>query len=299
MYLKSFIVTSVSSALLLVLAGCAGVGTGGQFQNTVYDTHRRVANLDTTLGSSVNRLSQTSAELLARVETSDQEMKRLQGLTEENQVKLMQIEKKLDSLRDAVYRSMGMSRPPGTGISEVTVDPSSVTIEQPGNPSPSGAASAVAPTSQAAPLEDLAQATPAPATTMLPPSAGSADADFQQAQRSFAKQDAAGYTTALAEFEAFVQRYPDSPHIGDAQFWKARSLQGLDRHDEAIAAFERFRAANSSHAKVPYSLHNQAISHARLGQNDRAMALFEQVIREYPMSPAADQAKTDLKKLKS
>ena len=118
MHCKSLIVTLLSAGSLMGLAGCGTVSTGGQFQNTVYDTHRRVSTLDTT----VSQLNTTANSLQARVDASEQEMKKLQSISEENQAKLSQIEKKLDTLRDTLYRSMGLSPVPSKGVSEVTVD---------------------------------------------------------------------------------------------------------------------------------------------------------------------------------
>ena len=124
---------------------------------------------------------------------------------------------------------------------------------------------------------------------------GSPDADYQQAQRSFAQQD---FATALEQFTAFLQRYPESEHVPNAHFWRAKSLQGLGSYQEAVDAYEDLRVQFASSTKVPYALHQQAVCHSRLGQTARAIQLLDEVVRDYPMTPAADQAKTDLKKLR-
>jgi TolA-binding protein len=45
-------------------------------------------------------------------------------------------------------------------------------------------------------------------------------------------------------------------------------------------------------------MHNQAVAHSRLGQLPEAARLMEAVIDQYPTSQAADQARTDLRKLR-
>ena len=62
------------AALALLASGCASTGGGSHFENTVYDTNRLVRNLDSGLSGSVEKLNETSAELIARVNESDQQI---------------------------------------------------------------------------------------------------------------------------------------------------------------------------------------------------------------------------------
>jgi TolA-binding protein len=50
--------------------------------------------------------------------------------------------------------------------------------------------------------------------------------------------------------------------------------------------------------KVPFAMHNQAVAHSRLGQTEEAIRLMQAVVDQFPMSPVAEQAKSDLKRLK-
>jgi tol-pal system protein YbgF len=145
---------------------------------------------------------------------------------------------------------------------------------------------AAAPVAPVAPVASAA----APAAA----SSGSPDADLDKATRSFANQD---YQAALEQFSAYLQRYPNSENAGNAEFWKAKSLLGLQQYPEAIDEFEKLRSTYPTSNKVPYSLHQQALCHSRLGQTERAKALLDEVIKEYPTHPAAEQAKKDLKRL--
>jgi len=280
--------------------GCGTMSGGGQMENTVYDTHRRVVNLDKNLGGSVTKLNQTAAELSARVDASDQQVRALQGLIEESQYRVASVERKLDALTSTLYRHFQLTQPGdaapsfgGAASSELRPDsPEPGIVRPPAGATPVAAAPALpspAPPSGTGLELEPVEAAPAPGPT------GSPDADYQQAQRSFAKQD---FATALEQFAAFLQRYPESEHAPNAHFWRAKSLQGLGSYQEAIDAYEQLRGLYPTSNKVPYALHQQAVCHARLGQTARAIQLLDEAVRDYPMTPAADQAKTDLKKLR-
>jgi len=300
-------------AVAIGLAGCFGAGGGNQFQNTVYDTYRRVANLDKNLQSSVTQLNETTATLLTRVDESDQLLRNVQGVLEENQARLISLERKLDSLTNIIYREQGRTLLPGSpsAVMPPAGPPSEVGVgggygpagAAPGSPpgmAPGAPVSPGAPAPQPQeqpPLEPIAVGPQAPAAT-TPPSTGSPDTDYLAAQKSYARQD---YQAALDQFGAFLQKYPLSMQAQNAQFWRAKSFQALERYEEAIAEYNRLRDSyptgpsdNPANSKVPSAMHQQAVCHARLGQTERAIELFKQVIRDFPNSPAAVQATQDL-----
>jgi len=274
--------------LLIAVAGCAT--SGSQFENTVYDTHRRVVNLDDNLEGTVTKLNETSAELLARVNESDQQNRALQSVIEENQMKLDSLKKELDELRTVLYRKFNLSLSPGSsytpmGLGGSEIVPGDIVVGPPGTTAaPEG--------NSLEPVPELT--TPAAPAAGSPPVAANPEADYQKAQQSYANQD---FTAALDQFSLFLQLYPTSENSPNAQFWKAKSLQSLERYEEAIPEFEKLRNNFPTTTKVPYAMHQQAVCHARLGQTQRAVALMEDVVKNYPTTPAAEQSKSDLKKL--
>ena len=88
---------------------------GSQMENTLYDTHRRVVNLDKNLQGSVVNLNKTAAELATRSDTADQELRVVRGMLEENQMRLVKLQSRLDALTATLYRERGLSVPPGMG----------------------------------------------------------------------------------------------------------------------------------------------------------------------------------------
>lgn len=274
-------------ALFAVAVGCAS-GGGKQLENTVYETHRRVVNLDDSLKGSVTKLNETSAELLVRVNEGDQQTRALQSVIEENQVKLDALIKDLDEFRATLYRQFNLSQPPGGAPRMGTkIMTDEIVVRPPGT--------ALAPEGNA--LEPVPELETPSVSAPAPPNAGvsNPEADYQRAQQSYANQD---FANAIEQFNAFLQRYPGSENSPNAQFWKAKSLQSLERYGEAVPEFEKLRNDFPTTVKVPYAMHQQAVCHARLGQTQRAIELMQDVVENYPTTPAAEQSKSDLKKLK-
>ena len=112
--------------MALSLVGCITQGEN-TLERTVYDTHRRVSGLDKNLQSSVDKLGQTSADLAAKTDTTDQNVKTLQATVEENSRKLSELEKKLDSLTRALNRAAS----PVTAPPPPSNAPTEVNAQQP------------------------------------------------------------------------------------------------------------------------------------------------------------------------
>ncbi len=125
------------------------------------------------------------------------------------------------------------------------------------------------------------------------PTTPAADAAYKEAQQSYGHQD---YEKALEQFSKYLEQNPGAGRAGDAQFWKAKSLLSLERYEEAAPEFEKARVNHPANAKVPFAMLNEAVCRQRLGQTERAMTLLQQTARDYPSTPAGDQAKSELKR---
>ncbi len=293
-------------AAVLFVAGCETTG-GNQMQTTVYDTHRRMVKLDRELEDSVGRLNETTATLLARVDASDEQTRMLRGLLEENQQKLEMLGRELHDMRTTLYRHWGLTTttPGAPRVSDVV--PGQVTVESPTAPQQQTPQhelrdSAPLPTDElspsVAPLEEIDDARVMEETPAAPPTTSGAEPVevYRQAQQNYAQEN---YETALGQFDNYLQRFPShDPNLSaNAQFWKAKCLMNMERYAEAVQAFETLRGAYPNSSKVPFALHNQAVTHSRLGQTAQAERLMEAVVEQFPVSPAADQARADLRTL--
>ena len=98
-------------------------------------------------------------------------------------------------------------------------------------------------------------------------------------------------------FSAFLNRYPNSQYAGNAQYWLGEVNLAKGDLQAAGQAFAKVSQAYPSHAKVPDSLFKLADVERRLGHNDKARGILQQVIAQYPGSSAAQLAQRDLQRL--
>ena len=275
--------------VMLATTGCASAGgSSDQLRSTVYATHRMVQDLNQNLSGTINQLNGTTAELVARIGASDQQMRDLISIAQENQYKLEQLQYSLSTLTATLYRHLNLSPPepailpapsrPPAGMPEITRG--EILVEPPfGAPQPDTSVTGAIP-----PARD-------PAALSL-----AADAHYRQAQQLYANED---YAQALLQFEGHLTDFPDSEHRVKATYWRAHCHFKMGEYTEAISGFEGLRAQYPDSGKVPIAMHNQAVAHSRLGQNARAIELFQRLIREYPDDAATEGARQKLRQLQT
>ncbi len=303
MKIKQSIGSSCAAVALALMAGCATTsfaGGKGQMETTVYDIHRRVAGLDAT----IKQLAETTVTLTERVNQSDENTRRLISLSEENQRKIDQVQKDVGDLKSAFYRQFNLTggasaaRPSDT-LKEVVIEPpagAAGTI----NPSPGAAAVGTVPAGTIAGSDPVdgasATETAAAAPAASAPSASTEDPQvhYQRAQRDYANGE---FQKALTSFDEHLRLWPGSETASNALFWKAKCNLKVGDNRAAINDFEQLRKEYTTSTKVPFAMHNQAVAYSNLGDTAKAKALLEEVIANYPVSPAAEQAKLDLQRL--
>ena len=105
------------------------------------------------------------------------------------------------------------------------------------------------------------------------------------------------FEKAQQAFSAFLRKYPNSQYAGNAQYWLGEVHLVQGDLQAAGTAFARVSHTYPEHNKVPDSLYKLADVERRLGNADKARAIMQQVIAEYPNSSAAQLAEQDLRKL--
>lgn len=276
-------------ALMLLTSGCASAGSSSsQLQSTVYATHRMVQDLNQNLSGTVAQLSSTTAELVARLGASNQEMRELMSVAQENQYKLEQLQYSLDSLMATLYRHLNLSPPeprvlpaPSTPIGRTPKTRGEIVVEPPlGRPQPDTAL-----------RPDLAPDIAAPAGQTI-----DEDAHYLEAQQLYASDN---FMEALRHFEDHLRLFPDSKHRAKATYWRAHCHFKMGEYSEAISGFDGLREQFPDSDKVPTAMYNQAVAYSRLGQNARAIELFQRLVREYPDDAATERARGALRQLRS
>ena len=105
------------------------------------------------------------------------------------------------------------------------------------------------------------------------------------------------FDKASQAFNAFLRKYPNSQYAGNAQYWLGEVNLTQGRLQAAGQAFAKVSQNYPSHTKVPDSLYKLADVEQRLGNNDKAKGILQQVIAQFPSSSAAQLALRDLKRL--
>ncbi|HOK90635.1 MAG TPA: tetratricopeptide repeat protein [Candidatus Hydrogenedentes bacterium] len=285
----------------VALTGCNT--TGGQLETTIYDMHKRVVKLDKDLGDSITKLNETAATLNARVDEMDQQTRQLGLQIENNQKRLDDLSKDLARFRSDVYRHLGITTSmPGAVGGTPNVSVGQPMIETPGGataPAPSGPAA----TGRNELVDSAPPPLPAPPAAAQPAQAPAVPAAqpamdertlYASAQRAQESGDLEG---ALKLFDEYLTRFPNGEQAANAYFWKGKCQLDLNRHADAVQTYETLRSKFPNNTKTPYAMYNQAVAHVRLGQNAEAARLMQAIIDQFPMSPVAEQAKNDIKKL--
>lgn len=272
------------ATVVLLSAGCVTPSQTQQMNNTANATYRIVRDLQKDIGGSVTQLNETTAKLIARVDETDVQTRKLQSVVEENQVKLDAIKKRLDELANVLYRQFNLT-PPTTGTGprvDVKVEPTPA--------APTGAAAEPVSQRQASEPSVAEESVPAPQEQ----AAGTAVTAYQRAQEAFGTED---YQRALTLFDEYLRRYPSTDYTNKAQFYKAECLLKLNQYGPAVAEFEKLRANYPKSTMAPVSMYNQAYAHLMLKENGRAIELLKEIVDEYPMTAVAERAKKKLQEL--
>lgn len=296
--MKRYLIASLSVSLLT--SGCAtagGISSGGsssQLSNTVVQTHRMVQNMEQNLTGSVSTLTRTTAEIAARLNSNEQETRRLLSMAEENQRKLDTLQYSLDDLIATLYKEMNLTPPtrvtmptqPGIGTTPATLGQPQ-TLTQPLLTQPETGPKITPPPTLPPTIDTALPVTEAP---------GAADpaAHYRAAQESYTNAD---YATALQQFDEHIRMHPDSPHLSNATYWKAHCYFKMGDYAQAVEGFDALRTQYPTSVKVPIAMHNEAVAYSRLGNMERAKALFQQLIREYPDDVATEGARDKLRQL--
>ena len=284
----------------LVLAGCTtSSGGGSTMENTVYSTHRIVQNLDQNIGTTVDQLSKTSADLAARVEATDRETRRLASMVEENQVRLQGVQQQLTELTNTLYRQMNLTPPRASSATPMTPIPEDNMARVPMMAEESEAESIgvrVRPPAPSPNAPDVTIEPPVVETPVVADTSAEADEVYTRARQLYTNEE---FGLALDQFSAYLDRYPDTGNAANAQYWKAHSYFKLEEFDDAVREFQRLVDRYPTSEKVPIALHNQGVAYSRLGQTDAARETFERLVQQYPNDVVAEMARDKLQQLQN
>lgn len=199
--------------------------------------------------------------------------------------RLQQIEKQLVALKDAMAKNQG----PTQAAPGVAVSPS-------GPQSPLGSApsaqlntspAVVPPSGQQAP----GALSPAPVTAFDP-------AQERRAYHSaFETLRKGQWEQAIAEFSAFLQKFPKGEYAGNGQYWLGEAKYVTRRFEESIEEFNKVLTLYPNSSKAPDAMLKIGFANYELAQWPNARQVLEDLVKRFPGSTASRLADDRLQRM--
>ncbi len=251
-----------AALVALALAGCGGVAKG----QTTAETARPGAPAAAATADQAPRTAADQARLTEQVTRIAGELSELQNAVAKLIASSRQQEDQLTYLRRRLEELESLNR------NRLPAAPSGFAPSPPSGFAPSAPAAAPPPL--------------ASATTMLP-------ADLYRA--GVEKLQAKNLDAAILSFNDLIVTYPDNSLRESAQFLMADIFYTQKDFRGALAEFEALIAAVPRGEKVPDALVKIGLCQKDLGDTERAKRTWERVVRDYPASVAARQARVLLR----
>lgn len=267
-------------------------------------------------GNVANRLS-------SRMDTIEEQLRGLTGRAEEQDYRLVQMQRRLDKLaEDIEFRLTELEKGRAGGAPVAAAAPAGGQPTQPqaGTPTGQNAASAAAPASRtsdpntpARPEGNLGTMTTRPDGTVTggtlsatasqgsgpPPTPGPGTTQPSGRGRlqggnaqerynyAFGLLRQGDYADAEQAFGEFIKVHGDDPLAGNAQYWLGETYYVRREYEKAAAAFlvgyQKYQKGN----KAPDSLVKLGMSLNNINQKQEACAVYGQFAKEYPQAPVA------------
>ena len=102
------------------------------------------------------------------------------------------------------------------------------------------------------------------------------------------------YQLAITGFQSFTTSFSSSELVPSAQYWIGNAHYAMRDYKSAIAAQQKVVKTWPENPKAPDALLNIASSQSELGQSNAARETLRGLVKKYPSSSAAEQAKQRL-----
>jgi tol-pal system protein YbgF len=259
------------------------------------DPSLRVQQLEEEIRSLNGRIEEMSFQLLQMQET-------IRKQQEDNEFRFQDLEKKSGSLSKPVDGGGGSD-----SVAEIITDTpnvgASADVSDPGTPDqtlgsialdtsgvPVDATINEDTTASASTLPGVEAPTVAPSVT--PPAAkqqqtASLGAEGDVYQVAYGHVLSGDYSLAESEFRDFIEAYPSSAKIADANFWLGEALYSQGNYNEAAKTFLNAHQTYNTSPKAPEMLLKLGMSLAALDNTETACATLREVSKRYPKASRA------------
>ena len=122
----------------------------------------------------------------------------------------------------------------------------------------------------------------------------SAAAEKQAYETALNQFKLGNYQLAITSFQNFMTNFSSSEMLPSAQYWIGNAYYAMRDYKSAIAAQQKVVRLWPENSKAPDALLNIASSQAEIGQSSAARETLRTLVKKYPSSSAAEQAKQRL-----
>lgn len=138
-----------------------------------------------------------------------------------------------------------------------------------------------------------ATSAPAPAaSTGAPVQSGDANTDYNAAIALV--QDQSRQDDAIAAFQNFVKKYPDSTYQPNANYWLGQLNYNKGKKDDAAFYFASVVKNYPKSPKAPDAMYKVGVIMQDKGDTAKAKAVYQQVVSKFPGTEGAKQAQKRL-----
>jgi tol-pal system protein YbgF len=246
-----------------------------------------------------------------RMDQIEAQMRTLTGQQEEINYQIDQLKRRLDKLVSDIDLRLGALEKGGApgGEHRVAASPGAAPSGRGGQPEPPrGANDPSRPASTGGVIGTLPSATPGGAPTQQqaarPPASDQAatlpgGTSQEQYNYAFGLLRQADYPGAEAALKQFLQRYPNDPLAGNAQYWLGETYYVRKDYNNAAIAFAEGYRKYPNGGKGPDSLLKLGMSLSEVGQKPQACQALGQLDREFPKASAniGERAKAERQRL--
>jgi tol-pal system protein YbgF len=297
-----------AASLGLLLCSCAG-GAQAQSSNDVRPLLDRLDRLERDMNLLQRQVyrgngsggapvpvnppdAQSAANYEVRFGQIDDQMRTLTGQIEEVTYNLAQMKRRIDTLASDIDQRLnalehhdGPSAAPSSQTSSVGSANSRAVAAA---PPPGAGANPAEPASRSGTLGQL-PAAPAEQTAAAPAAANAAalpsGSPQDQYNVAFGLLRQANYAGAEQALRAFLQRYPNDPLAGNAQYWLGETYYVRKDYNNAAAVFAEGYQKYPKGGKAADNLLKLGMALGQLGQKADACRAFGRLDRDFPSAP--------------
>lgn len=145
-------------------------------------------------------------------------------------------------------------------------------------------------------LEDRLTIQSRQVTSAVSTVAPEAAAEAEMYQAGLNQINSSEFLKSIATFQKFMEKYPKSPYVSNAQYWIAECYFAMRDYELAIKQFQVLIDTYPKSEKVPAALLKQGYSFIELEMESDAKLFLDKLIKKYPHTKEAKEAKERLER---